>query len=233
MLFRRTGAMLLAVVVAAAAGCGDTDDDAASAATDVEAESTATVDDTAEPTGEGTRQADGSQTDTTSDQQEQAGTASDAAEEPASDAAAGTEDNPLAVGEKATVGSYDVTLVEFQADATDAVVAANEFNEPPSNGAYGLVTLEATYQGDEDGQPGFDLTAALSGSDAVQYPDTDCSATVPGDGGIDAPTLEPGGTASFTFCLDYPLESVDGGTLFVEETVAFEDTAAYWDPATA
>ena len=145
--------------------------------------------------------------------------------EPDPEPEAGSDDLPI--GETASLGDFEVTVTEFVADATERVLGDNEFNEPPSKGQYATVTFDATYVGDEEGNPGFDLTAAVV-VDGVQHKDFECGATVEG-GGMDAPTLEKGGTASgITFCFDYPGLN-DGARLFFEELLSFSPERVYWN----
>lgn len=140
----------------------------------------------------------------------------------------GSRDNPLEIGATGMLGDWEVTVDEVNLAASEAIGGANEFNEDPENGNYGLVTLTATYRGDEEGQAGFDLGVTLSGADSRQYSDTDCYAVEP-QPMLDEPTVENGGTVTGQFCLDYPDEAVGGdAVLFVEETLSFDDNRLFW-----
>lgn len=146
------------------------------------------------------------------------------------DNAEGSEEDAsssLAIGETGMIGDYEVSVTDFTADDTAAVLAANEFNDDPENGVYATVTFDATYTGDGDGMPGFDLSAALV-IDGVQHGDTGCGAVVEDDA-INAPTLEDGGTAEgLAFCFDHPGLN-ETAELFFEETLSFDDARIYWD----
>lgn len=136
------------------------------------------------------------------------------------------DESDLAIGTTAQLGDYEVTVTEFVEDATERVLGDNEFNDPPSNGLYATVTFDATYLGDGEGMPGFDLTAKLI-IDGVQHADFECGASVEG-GGMDAPTLENGGTATdITFCFDHPGLN-DGARLFFEDLLSFDNERVYW-----
>jgi hypothetical protein len=124
------------------------------------------------------------------------------------------------LGVPAQVGDYQVTVSAVELDATATVAAANDFNEP-ATGQYVITELTVTYTGTEEGMPGFDLTAVLHGSDARQYSDTECSAVLPDDA-MDAPTLNPGGSDTFQFCMDVPPTALTGGQLSVEPTMSFD-----------
>jgi len=136
------------------------------------------------------------------------------------------EEGDLAIGTTAELGDYEVTVTEFVEDATERVLGDNQFNEPPDNGLYATVTFDATYLGDEEGMPGFDLAAKLV-IDGVQHADSECGASLEG-GGMDAPTLENGGTATdITFCFDHPGLN-DESRLFFEELMSFDGERVYW-----
>lgn len=138
----------------------------------------------------------------------------------------GTRDKPLAVGDEGIVGDWGVKVIEIKADAGGDIEAANDFNDPPSNGRYMSVRIEATYDGDEEGSPDGSLVVALSGSDGVQYKDFECGAVVSNES---VPELEPGGKATFGVCLDVKPEAIAGGVLFVEELVSFDhEERQYW-----
>lgn len=138
----------------------------------------------------------------------------------------GGRENPLALGEAASVGDWEVTVTAVTPDATDQVLDANQFNDPPEHGRYVLVEWDATYHGDDEASPDMDLTFVLSGSDKVQYKDFECGASI---NQSDVPTLEPGGTASGVVCMDAPAEAIDGGLVFAEEAWALGDASRkFW-----
>lgn len=129
------------------------------------------------------------------------------------------------IGEAQTVGDYEVTLVAFEKDATDAVMAMNEFNEAPSNGAYATAEFEVTYIGDTEGDPGFELKFVVV-ADGRQIADFDgeCTTDRPA---FDMGTLENGGTADFVQCYDVDQETIE--RMFVEDTLSFDDAGrATW-----
>ncbi|WP_457002555.1 hypothetical protein [Geodermatophilus sp. SYSU D00814] len=118
------------------------------------------------------------------------------------------------------VGDYQVTVTGVDFDADAVVAGANQFNDPPT-GRYIIVEVTAQYVGTEEGQPGWDLSYVYNGTDARQYSDSECGAVVP-NGGLDAPTLNPGGSASFQMCMDVPPAAIDGGQLFIEPLLTFD-----------
>lgn len=135
-------------------------------------------------------------------------------------------DEPVGLGETQTIGDYEVTLTEFQADATDTVMDMNQFNEPPENGAYATAAFEVSYVGDEEGDPGFDLSYVVV-ADGRQVSDSDgtCSTN---ESIYDMGTLENGGSGSFVGCYDINPDAVD--RIFVEELLSMDDTRVTWTP---
>ncbi len=45
---------------------------------------------------------------------------------------------------------------------------------------------------------------------------------------MDVPTLTKGGAADYQVCMDVPTEAMAGASVFVEETLSFNDSRAYW-----
>jgi hypothetical protein len=137
-------------------------------------------------------------------------------------------DAPLAIGERAEVGeNWEVTVTGTNLDATELIADLDEFASPPDNDTYAIVSLDVTYVGDEEGDPGFDLLVTLQGGNGRQYDDTGCYAETPNPK-YDAPTLTNGGTTEIDMCLDYELEAADGGTLFIEDFLSFDEARVYW-----
>jgi hypothetical protein len=134
---------------------------------------------------------------------------------------AGSSAAPLPLGQQAEVGDYVVAVTAVEPDGDAIVEEANQFNDPPS-GRYVIVEVDAQYVGDEEGNAFWDLSYVFNGTDSRQYSDSDCSAVLPEDA-IDAPTLNPGGTASFQVCMDVPPSAIDGGVLYIEPLVSFDD----------
>ena len=142
--------------------------------------------------------------------------------------APGSREDPLEIGESGEVGDdWTVTVLEVDPDADDTVQEANEFNEPPEEGMYVLVEIEATYEGDESGNAGFDLDPRLTGTDARAYPTYDCMASLD-DGLVEEPDVEAGGTASGYVCFDMPEDAFDGSELSIEDALDFDGEPTWW-----
>lgn len=98
------------------------------------------------------------------DTTEQSAAAEDSsvAEEPAQqDAApAGTRDNPHPLGTTIASDEWEVTVNSFTADATDEVMAENQFNDdPPAGTTYALVNVTVTRIAADEGIP-WEITVA-------------------------------------------------------------------------
>jgi hypothetical protein len=202
------------IIAVALSGGGDTADEASDDAAPTEAPEAA--DDEA-ATDEAATDSDGTAQDDEEPPEEQQEEAS---------GPDGSRENPLPVGEAGTVGEWTVSVDEINVDANQAVADANEFNEPPEQGQYVLLTMTVTYNGSDEGFPAFDLLEVMV-IDGVQYSDADNLAVAPDPSQSDAPTLENGGTTTFNAVLDVP--TTEGADLFIEETLSFDDTRVYWE----
>lgn len=140
----------------------------------------------------------------------------------------GSQDAPLAIGESARVGDYDVTVVGFTPDATAQVLDANQFNDPPGPGeVYAMVRVRATYDGDDEGFAGMDLSVGYIGQDGRIYVDHDCMAVEP-DQLMDQPQVVAGGTVEGNLCLRVPAAVLGTGAIFVEPLISFDDDKTWW-----
>lgn len=91
-------------------------------------------------------QDEGTQEKSTSEEAE--ATDETAAEEESEDI--GTRDNPAPIGSVITGEEWEVVVNSVQLEATNAVMAANTFNDPPADGeAYLIVTVTTTYLGED------------------------------------------------------------------------------------
>lgn len=97
-----------------------------------------------------------------------------------SDTPLGTRENPYPLGTAISGDDWTVTVNSFDADATDQVLAANQFNDAPAAGSvYALANVTITYTGDSSGyalETGTDFVTAAgnvigSGDSMVVAPD--------------------------------------------------------------
>ena len=132
----------------------------------------------------------------------------------------------LALGSSAEIGEYTVTVTGVNLNGNDQVMAANQFNAPPT-GQYVLVDLAVVYNGSEEGDPWVDLTTEFAGSDARQYSTSTCTAVAPNPA-HEVPTLTNGGAGNFSVCFDVPAEAVTDAKILVESLFSFQDDRVYW-----
>lgn len=70
--------------------------------------------------------------------------------------ALGSHGNPASIGSVITSGDWEVVVNSFDANSTDDVLAANPFNQAPSEGnQYAVVNVTATYRGEESGDASY------------------------------------------------------------------------------
>lgn len=136
----------------------------------------------------------------------------------------------LALGDQATAGRYLVTIEAVDLDATDAVVAANTFNDAPENGRYATADLTVTFEGDgeDEGMPLFDLDVELLGGDQRNYATYECMASL-GDLSEQTDGLRTGGSSSFQVCFDIPDAAAEGAEVRVEDQLDFGGDAMVWE----
>ncbi|WP_298251872.1 hypothetical protein [uncultured Arthrobacter sp.] len=147
---------------------------------------------------------------------ENAGPSDDAAEEDDAEGEAGTRMNPYPVGSVIESDDWRLIVDSVTLAATDVVLNANEFNEPPADGSeYILVNYSATYLGDDpDGQlPAF-VTLEYVTAEGTTVNSFDNLVVAPEP--IDmSGTLYTGGTATGNVAFEVPSASAGEGVLAV------------------
>jgi len=131
---------------------------------------------------------------------------SDEAEEAADNASdeSGTRGNPLAIGDTVQNDDWTITLGSPY-EATDEVLAENEFNEEPEAGMeFWILPITATYEGEDTGHAGMDLTAKFVGDDGRTYNDYEPGCGVIPDDLMDIDSLYADGTAEGNTCISVP-----------------------------
>jgi hypothetical protein len=145
--------------------------------------------------------------------------------------ALGTRDAPLELGTVIEMGEWTVAVTEVTLDATDAVMAENEFNDPPVEGRqFVLFRVEATYAGDDSGDPWLDFSWAIVGSGGNTFGGAsfdDYCGVIP-DALDERGETFPGGSVEGNVCVSAASDQLEGGTILVEETFSFEDTRAFY-----
>lgn len=167
--------------------------------------------DTASPAEEDAPAAAGSSTASAPAGAEEETEDAEEADEPEQQAGgtAGTREDPLPLGTPIEGGDWVVTVNEVTTDATDAVMAANQFNDAPAEGTqYLLADVTVEYTGDESEMimlgTGFAFVTATG-----ETIDTGDAFVVGPDELDTAQELYNGGTAQGNVVLQVP-EGADG-----------------------
>jgi hypothetical protein len=129
----------------------------------------------------------------------------------------GTRNNPLPLGTTITLGSpgapeWEITVGPATLNATDIVLAENQFNDPPEDGRqYALLNLTATYVGETSATPWSDISVSYVGADGVTYESYDTFAVAP-EPFSDINELFPGGSGSGNVVIAIPSDTAADGT---------------------
>ncbi|MGH8881258.1 MAG: hypothetical protein ACRD0P_28580 [Stackebrandtia sp.] len=82
----------------------------------------------------------------------------------------GTRDNPFEPGDTISLDEWEVTLDKTNPDATDEVLAENQFNSEELKDATAVMAeVTATYTGKDSGMAGVDLRLEFVGGDGNTY----------------------------------------------------------------
>lgn len=143
------------------------------------------------------------------------GASGNAPAEQNSSAEAGTRENPHPLGSVIESEDWRVVINSVTLNATDAVVAANQFNDPPAEGAeYILVNYSTTYIGDSpDGETNAFVSVEYVTADGTTINSYDASVVVPE--AIDNNTLYKDGTATGNTAFEVPTATAGDGVLAV------------------
>lgn len=138
----------------------------------------------------------------------------------------GTNDNELvAIGVPALVGIWDITVISVTPDASDAVLAENEFNEAPEEGEqFFLATLEVTYVGEESSTFWLDMSLKALGTSNVAYEAFEASCGVIPDDINEAGETFPGGTLSGNVCWKISSDDATSLAMIADESFSLDGT---------
>lgn len=155
-----------------------------------------------------------------------AGSASPIATEPATgDTHPGSRENPLAPGETATLRGWNITIHSTSLDMTDAVLAENQFNDPPVTGRqFVMADVSTTYTGTDTGTPWIDLNFRILGSSNNVFgrASADSCGVIP-NALSDTGELYPGGSLRGNVCVSVPAEQVSGATWIVKASFSGDE----------
>jgi len=141
----------------------------------------------------------------------------------------GTRANPVPLGQSAELDSWEVTLLSFELDATESLLAAEEFNDPPPEGMqYSLLRVQATFVGEGEGSPAMDLGFEVVGDDQRRYDESDCAVELSmlPEALYSEPDVFTGGVVEGNVCVLTPAR-LGTPQINVSETMAF-DSEPVW-----
>ena len=137
--------------------------------------------------------------------------------------------SPLPVGAVGQVGDWAIRVVSITPDATEIVMAENQFNDPPSEGhQFFMVSIEATYTGDASSTFWVDNYLNAVGASSVAYESFDSYCGSIPDSLSDKGETFPGGTITGNECWSIATADADSMVMFAEESFSFGDTRLFF-----
>jgi hypothetical protein len=135
----------------------------------------------------------------------------------------GTRANPIPIGDAARIGDWSIAVQRVAPEGTEAVLAENQFNDPPQDGRqFFLINLAATFSGANSGSVLGDLRFQAVGESNVAYTTYDPSCgVVPNE--LDFTEVFSGGTIEGNIC--FQIESGDEQSLllYIEPGFSLEE----------
>jgi len=133
------------------------------------------------------------------------------------------------IGTSSSVGIWDITVVSVTPDGTDAVMSANEFNDPPGEGEqFFMANLGATFTGDESSTFWIDMSLKALGESNVAYEAFEASCGVIPDDINDAGETFPGGAVSGNVCWRIRSDDAASLVMIAEESFTLEGTRVFF-----
>lgn len=135
----------------------------------------------------------------------------------------GSRGQPVELGSTVSSPDWDVTIVNFDPQATDAVLAAHELNDPPGEGnVYAMAEVEFTYTGKSSADPvaETDIAYVTKGGATRNFYDVDV--LIPEPSFYDIGELYEGTSGTGHVILEIPADD-DNGLLRVTPGVVEED----------
>lgn len=196
-----------------AAGCGGTADSEASAIGDLSTVSTSPAQNTTTAPTVAAEEGSPSTTQTTSTGNATIGEL-------------GERRNPIPIGREAQVAYWKVKVVDATLDATQIVLDENMFNDPPEDGSqYVLVSLEATYTGQDSSTFWIDMRYSFVGGKGNTV---GAEIAVAPDSITDEGEAFTGAAITGNLLFEVASDQVSGGTLLIEEAFGFDKTRVFF-----
>ncbi|MDQ3527156.1 MAG: DUF4352 domain-containing protein [Actinomycetota bacterium] len=157
------------------------------------------------------------------------GDSDDAASHGDESVAVGTQQDPIPIGERATLQDWEITVNEVNPDAED-IVLREEYNEPAAEGRqFVLYTYTVTNTSDEPVSVWIDLWVGLvdDGGETLGLDGDGSCGLIPGDWLLQD-ELAAGETSTGSGCMAVPSEAMDSMLLEAEDWIAFSDEKLYF-----
>lgn len=136
---------------------------------------------------------------------------------------------PVAFGATALVGDWTLRVSEVDFDATEEVLAENQFNEAPEPGHVFVTALvEGTYDGEETGNMLWDFSLKVVGEKSVAYGQSDPGCGVVPNDLLSVEEVFPGGTVKGNACWSVPVEDISSIVMFAEPTFSFDNERQFF-----
>lgn len=144
-----------------------------------------------------------------------------------------SRNSPVALGEVASIDGWEVKITDTTPDATEMVLAENQFNDPPAEGRqFFIATVEATFTGedtDEDSsQFWLDVTTNVVDDNNVTYSAMDDYCGVIPDPLEDTNEVFAGGTVTGNLCWPVASAQVDSLVMFAEPLFSFDSERTWF-----
>ncbi len=141
--------------------------------------------------------------------------------------AVGTVDDPVPAGTWATIGSVDAVVLGMVPNATDLVLAENEFNELPAPGnRFVFWRVAVANSGDEATPLLSELSFSVVGPSAVAYDSSAYCGVVP-DEFDQFRDVFPGGTVEGNLCWEVADGDAEDLLLLVDEFASLSDRVVF------
>ena len=135
----------------------------------------------------------------------------------------GSFTNPVPLGDSADVGGgWSLRVINVIPDATEQVMAENQFNEPPAEGRqFFLITVSLTNGSDTPASPLTVVGFSAVGVSAVAYqPFEDSCGVIPNE--LSIAEVFPGGTTEGNICFSVRSDDVDSLILYTDSYITFD-----------
>lgn len=133
----------------------------------------------------------------------------------------GSRNNPIAIGDPVVVNDWRVQLTKVNKDALKLIMEADPYSTSPSvNERYLLVSLNATYIGEESSEPISDLTFKVVGSKGNTF--SQSCGYFSGSFRQNEETFS-GATVKGDLCFTVDVDQITGATLSIQGDYSSED----------